>query len=114
MAQASERTRWVSAMVSRKPLRTPSRKLMVALLLLAIAGGYVLVWVHAEHVHGAALSPDKCVVCSWANNLATMGASAVCIALVSDAARIAPPPIVICSPFCHRLPLSARSPPIAS
>ena len=96
-----------------KPLGTRSRKLAVALLLLAIAGGYVLVWLHAEHVHGSALSPDQCVVCSWAKNLATIGASVVCIAAVRDAVRIAPPPIAISCPFYHRLSLSARSPPSA-
>jgi len=100
-------------MVFGKPLRAPSRKLTVALLLLAIAGGYVLVWVHAEHVHGSASSPDQCVVCSWATSLAMIGASAVCIAVVRDAVRIAPPPIAISYPFYHRLPLSARSPPSA-
>jgi len=101
-----------SAMLS-KPLGTPSRKLPVAVLVLAIAGGCVLVWVHAEFVHGSALSPSKCAVCSWASSLATIGALAVCFAVVRDALRIGLAPIVVSYPFCHRLPLSARSPPIA-
>jgi hypothetical protein len=84
---------------------------MVAALLLAIAGGYVLVWVHAEYAHGSALSSEECVVCSWAKSLATIGASAVCMAVVCAVIRIAPLAVAIFRPFFYRLPVSARSPP---
>lgn len=87
------------------------RKLIVTCLLLALAAGYLLVLFHAQHVHGSALSTDKCVVCAWAKSLATIGASAVCIAMVCAAVRMVPPRTAIRSPFCHRLPQSARSPP---
>jgi len=101
------------AMVIREPLRTRCRRLTIAALLLAIAGGYVLVLVHAEYAHGSALSPEKCVVCSWAQNLATIGIAYVGIVAVSAAGRIATPSLLSSRPFCYRLPLSARSPPQA-
>jgi len=100
-----------SVMVMTEPLKTRCRTLTAALLLLAIAGGYVLVWMHAEHAHGSALSTEGCVVCSWAKNLATIGVAAPGIATVCPAGRIAAPlPLVSCA-FCYRLPVSARSPP---
>ena len=98
-------------MVSQEPPSTLCRKLIAAVLLLTIAGGCVLVWVHAEYVHGSALSPDKCVVCSWAKSLATIGAAAPAIAMVCPAGRIALPSLPASHPFSYRLPLSARSPP---
>jgi hypothetical protein len=98
-------------MVSQELPKAPCGKLIAAVLLLTVASGCVLVCVHAEYVHGSALLPDKCVVCSWAKSLATIGASAACVAVVFAAVRVAPPPIAISYPFCYRLPLSARSPP---
>lgn len=100
-----------SAMVLRELLRTRCRTLAVAALVLAIVGGYVLVWVHAEHVHESAASADKCVVCSWAKSLATIGAAEPAIAMVCPAGRIALPSLPARHPFSYRLPFSARSPP---
>jgi hypothetical protein len=80
-------------------------------LLVAMVCGYVLVWVHAEEVHGSASAADKCAVCAWAKNLATIGSSQPGIALVRPAGRVAPPSLPTTHPFHYRLPLSARSPP---
>jgi hypothetical protein len=99
------------AMVFPKPLKTRCRKLTAAGLLVAVVSGYVLVWVHAEAVHGSAATADKCVVCSWAKNLATIGSAQPGIVLVRPAGRVAPPSLHITHPFRYRLPLSARSPP---
>jgi hypothetical protein len=98
-------------MVLPEPLKTRYRKLTAAVLLVAMVSGYVLVWVHAEDAHGSASAADKCVVCSWAKNLATIGSAQPGIILVRPAGRMAPPSLPISHPFSHRLPFSARSPP---
>lgn len=100
-----------SAMVLPEPLKTRYRKLTAAALLVAVVSGYVLVWVHAEAVHGSTSAADKCVVCSWAKNLATIGSAQPGIILVRPAGRMAPPSLFISRPFSHRLSFSARSPP---
>ena len=98
-------------MVLPEPSKTRYRKLTAAGLLVAVVSGYVLVWVHAEAVHGSASAADKCVVCAWAKTLATIGSSQPGIPLVRPAGRVAPPSLPTTRPFHYRLPLSARSPP---
>ena len=98
-------------MVLPQPSKDRCWKLTAAVLLVAVVAGYVLVWVHTEAVHGSASPTDKCVVCSWAKNLATIGSAQPGIPLVRPAGRVAPPSLPITCPFYYRLPLSARSPP---
>ena len=81
------------------------------MLLLAIGAGYVLVLAHDASEHASALSPDKCVVCSWAKALATIGGGQPAVALVCAAGRLAPPRFAPAYRSSCRLPSSARSPP---
>jgi hypothetical protein len=98
-------------MVVGQPSKNRCRRLTAAVLLVAVVAGYVLVWVHAEAVHRSTSPADKCVVCSWAKDLATIGSAQPGIPLVQPAGRVAPPSLPTTRPFYYRLPLSARSPP---
>ena len=100
-----------ATMVLPEPMKTRCRRLTAGLLLVAVVSGYVLVWVHAQKVHVSASAADKCAVCSWAKNLATIGSSQPSVPVVRPVGRVAPPPLPVTHPFYYRLPLSARSPP---
>lgn len=98
-------------MIHAVPLKDRDRKLTLAVLLLAMTAACVLVWVHAEHVHESAISSDKCMVCSWANSMATIGASHVVVATVPFLGRIEALPLLLSRAFHCRLHFSARAPP---
>jgi ABC-type transport system involved in cytochrome c biogenesis permease subunit len=99
-------------MASRQRLTTVLKKLTLAILVVAIAGSYLLVWIHAGHAHESALSEEQCAVCAWATSLATIGVTAPAIALVRPVCRIVPRPPVVCLPAFFCLSFSVRSPPL--
>ena len=96
---------------SRQRKKTFVVKSTLAAMLLAIAASYALVWVHTIHEHGTIQSTDQCAVCSFAKNLATIGAWCVVVATVCVAGRIETPPVLISHRAKLHLPASARSPP---
>ena len=96
-----------------RQLRTFAAKFTLAALLLALTASYALAWVHTIHEHGTPQSADQCVVCSFAKNLATIGAFQVVVVAVCLASRIETPPVVVSHHATLHLPLCARSPPPA-
>ena len=100
-----------SRMPSPNPRNLPYRTLTVAALVLAIVGGYVLVWVHAEYVHGSVESPHDCAVCSWAKSLPTFAVADPPVVAGRPAGQIPSPSLPMAPPSSYRLPFSARPPP---
>jgi hypothetical protein len=95
---------------ARYPKRLAYRAALGALLF-AVLLSYVLVMVHSSHEHEAAKPGDKCVVCSWLQDLATGCAPQLTIAVVLAAGQVILPLLLISCPSRPRLPVSARAPP---
>jgi hypothetical protein len=94
-------------------MNTLCRSLTAATLVLAIAGGCVLVSVHAEYAHGSAATPDDCMVCSWAKHLSTVALADPPVVTGCPVGRTPLPSLPIAPPSSCPLTFSARAPPEA-
>ena len=99
-------------MIGRLVSNTVLRKATVAAALTALLVGYAVVWVHVAQEHSESpLGDERCVVCSWAQQLATSGIAVLAVDLDTITGRVFAWSPVSVSPGHLQAPLSIRAPP---